>query len=469
MERQYFTFVSSLLLALAVVAAFASVGEAAGTPNIIVDFTVKSFNVTNMSIGSTVSTYGSTNLIKGGAASTNWRTLLGKLGPLVWRIPLRYFNGNVGSSAGGNFGDTNGAAYIQAIRNISGIPFVVIGGSTNDNDITTSDAASLVHYFNDNGGKNGGPVDYYVIGNEPDNGFGMDNYIFGGAGNAGYHNIAVAMRAATTRRLYLAGPSLVTWADYKYGDFNNFMSNCNADTDIIDFHKYGDGKVLGNINATYQYRDALNWLRQQINVYFGARANQINIQLGEFNYNSWYDGSWAQAFYTSRNLVHTVSTIGQVLSRGGRAYNYADNNGALGLITDGTSNNDAPAGKYVPLPSYWGIAAWTGGSYLRKLGTVMVSATSLVDGVEVYATDNKAKIVLINKSETQDQALVIQMNGKTTGIYSLYSFRRGMTATDFTNGLQFKAPLKTVSSATYQNGIISVTIPWMSVIVAIVD
>ncbi len=437
--------------------------------NITVDFTTPIQATSELSIGSCISTYadGGTNLIKG-ANNAQWRQYLQDLGPMVWRVPLYYHGGQVGSSAGGVHGGNEGAAYIGAIKAINGIPMIAVGGSTNDNDIQTNDAANLVRYFNDAGGQNGGPVDYFIIGNEPDNGFGLNNYILGGNGNAGFHAIVSGMRAASTRRLYIAGPALTAWADYKFSDFRNFFTNANTDTDIVDFHKYGDGQRYDNVNRTSQYADAVNWLRAEINNSFGARASSIGIQLGEFNYHPFYDG-WSDAFYTSRNTVHTASTIGHVLKSGGRAYQYSDNNGPLGLITNGTGYNDQPVGQHVRLPAYWGMSAWTGGVWTRRFGTTLVSTTTTLPDFEVFATDNGKKIILINKSAGSDRTAVIHLVGITSGVHSIWKYARGMDPTAFAAGVQFQPPVRTVNNQPFSGAQLQTDVPWMSVVVITLD
>lgn len=443
---------------------------AAPAANVFVDFNAHGQPTSQYSLGATVSTFadGGSNLIKGGN-SAQWRGYLRDLGPLVWRIPLYHHNGQVGSAAGGVHGGNEGEAYIRAIKDIGGIPMIAVGGSSNDNDIRANDAAALVRYFNDNGGQRGGPVIDYIIGNEPDNGFGMDPYIDGGNGSDGFHAIAVAMRQASVQPLSLAGPSLVTWADYKYGDFRKFFASAHADTDVVDFHKYGRGDPLGNLGATGEYGDAIAWLRNEIDQYFGARAGSIAIQVGEFNYNSWYAPQWRDAFYTSRNTVHTASLIGHVLRAGGSAYQYSDNNGPLGLISDGTDRNDQPAGRQLRLPAYWGLSAWSGGAWSRRHGEFMVAASTTLPELEVFATDRAKKIVLINRSESTDRQAVLALTGASSGRYSAWRYTRGMAAADFTAGKQFQPPSKIVNAAAYAQGRIAVSVPWMSVVVIDID
>lgn len=447
-----------------------SVSAADPTANVFVDFTAHGQPTSEYSLGGTISTYsdGGTNLIKG-SNRTLWTQYLRDLGPLVWRVPLFHHNGQVGSSAGNIHGGNEGEAYVRGIKGIGGIPMIAIGGTTGDNDIRATDAAALVRYFNDNGGQRGGPVVDYIIGNEPDNGFGVGNYIAGGNGSDGFHNIAVAMRQASAQPLSLAGPSLVTWADYKYGDFRQFFASSHADTDVVDFHKYGDGQPLGNLGVTSQYGDAIAWLRNEIDLSFGDRANGIAIQVGEFNYHTRYDAQWRNSFYTSRNVVHTASVIGHVLRAGGSAYQYSDNNGPLGLISDGTDLNDQPGGRHVRLPAYWGVSAWSGGAWSRRYGQSMVAATTAVPDLEVFATDNAKKVVLINKSETTDRQAVLALTGKSSGTYTAWRYGRGMDPANFASGAQFLPPVKIATARAFSQGRVVVSVPWMSVVVINVD
>ncbi|OJH42604.1 hypothetical protein [Cystobacter ferrugineus] len=437
--------------------------------NVRVDFTTHRVQTSPLSLGSCISTYadGGSNLIKGPQRDL-LRGYLADLGPLVWRIPLYHHDGQVGSSAGGVHGGNEGAQYITAIRGINGTPMIAVGGSTNDNDIRASDAAALVRYFNDGGGKNGGPVDYFIIGNEPDNGFGMSNYIQGGAGNDGFNNIVGAMRSASSRRLYIAGPSLVTWADYKFSSYQEFFSAAAPNVDIIDFHKYGDGERYDNLLRTSQYADAVRWFQGQLPTYFGSRSGSIAIQAGEFNYHPYYNG-WNDVFYTSRNLVHTASVIGQLLREGARAYQYADNNGPLGLITDGTGNNGQPSGQFVRLPTYWGLAAWTGGTWFRRYGQWMVEGTTTLPEFEVFATDESKKVLLLNKSATANRVAELELVGAASGVYSVWNFPSGMDPADFTNGPQFKPPVPGAQSQPFSGGRVQVDVPAMSVVVLFID
>ncbi|WP_266160160.1 hypothetical protein [Dyella silvatica] len=459
-------FASACLLTCFTAQAYAQTDAA----NVTVDFTQPGMPTSPWSLGATISTYadGGSNLIKG-ASQPLWQQYLQDLGPLVWRIPLYYHAGQVGSAAAYIHGGNEGEAYIRGIKAIGGMPMIAVGGSTNDNDIQASDASNLVHFFNDAGGQHGGPVDGYIVGNEPDNGFGLGNYIYGGNGSSGFHAIVAGLRQATTRPLLIAGPAFTAWASYKYSDFQTFFAAANTDVDIVDFHKYGDGKLTDNLQLTSEYEDGVNWLRQQVALSFGSRASQVGVQVGEFNYNSFYDSSWRNAFYTSVNLVHTASVIGHVLRAGGNAYQYSDNNGPLGLITDGTSNHDQPQSQNIRLPAYWGMSAWSGGAWTRRFGSVMVAASTQLPDVEVFATDNAKKIILINKSVDTDRHATLTLIGKDSGTYSAWEYVRGMDPSAFSTGPQFQPPVNIVSNMPFAQGSLGIDLPWMSVVVITVD
>ena len=288
------------------------------TADVVIDFTSPRAGsaITALSFGSCISTFAgdgqNVNIIKGGTEGAAWKSNLAALGPMVWRIPLAWNGGQPGSSASGarSYGDAG--AYIKAIKDIGGIPMIAVGGTSGDNDIVPSDAAKLVHYFNDNGGQNGGPVDYWIVGNEPDNSGQDGPYI------AAFNGIATAMRSATSRRLFLAGPTLVDYAAYKQATFNKFLDTCGAQVDRLDFHKYGAGLGLdGNLTATSRYAEAAQWLSGAVAARTST-ANRVKVHCGELNYHPSYNPTvyGAAAFYTSRNTVHTASAIGHLLNWG---------------------------------------------------------------------------------------------------------------------------------------------------------
>lgn len=415
--------------------------------------------LTSLSFGSCISTFAgdgqNVNIIKGGASGTAWKAKLGELGPLVWRIPLAWNGGTPGSSAGGarSYGDAD--EYIQAIKDIGGIPMIAVGGTTGDNDITTSDAAALVDYFNAGGGQNGGPVDYWIIGNEPDNSGADAAYI------TAFNGIAAAMRAASPSTIYLAGPTLVEYADYKQGTFNSFLDTCGAQTDRLDFHKYGSGDgLVGNLAATAEYNDAVVWLNGAI----AARSStvgRVKVQCGELNYHPFYNSPTygADAFWTSRNTCHTASAIGNLVNNGGSGYQYSDNNGPLGLISPGNANNGAPNGQRLPMPAFFGVKMWTGGNLFRRPTGSMATVTHSVSNLDVFASTGDKNIVVVNKDATQARSVVLGLTGASPTTCTIWQTAANLNGA--TVGSQFEEPTQIYSGSA--SSTITVTCPAMTV------
>lgn len=464
-------------------AILASAGQAALTAtlagctpvhaNVSVDFSaiLKGSELSPLSFGSCISTYSgdseNVNIIKGTATeSAAWRTTLGELGPLAWRIPLAWNAGRPGSSAGGarTFGDAG--EYVSAIRSIGGIPVVVVGGTSGDNDILASDAAALVHFFNDHSGQNGGPVDHWIIGNEPDNGgeaaFGMYAYIHGGKGSSGFNTIVDAMRAATGRALEIAGPSLVTYASWNEDLYDAFLDSCGDDVDVVSFHMY-DGANLT------RYSDAMTGLQQAV-ASRPSTSGRVDVQLGEYNWMWHYEEPrhGAAQFYTSRNTVAGACIIGRIVERGGRAYQYSDNNGALGLIRPGGGTDGAPTGHRLPTPSYYGLKMWTGGNLFRRPTGSMATCTTALAEVEVFASTGKKNVVVVNQALSRAHDVMLVVRGTpAAGRYEMWQTVQGMAPGDPT-GAQWKDPVG-VASGSYRNGTISFTASPMTVSTVLID
>ena len=306
-------------------------------------------------------------------------------------------------------------------------------------------------------GRNGGPVDYWIVGNEPDDSGKDAAYI------AAFNSIAVAMRGATTRRLYLGGPTLVDYAEYKQATFNKFLDTCGAQVDRLDFHKYGAGLGLnGNLTATDRYAEAGQWLRGAIAAR-SSTANRVKVHCGELNYHPSYNPTvyGAAAFYTSRNTVHTASAIGHLLNWGASAYHYSDNNGPLGLISPGNGNNGAPVGQRIPMPAYFGLKMWTGGNLFRRPTGSMATVTHSIPDLDVFASTGTKNIVLVNRSLTASRSVILSTGSVTSGAYTVWQTRAGLD-TAGTSGPQWAEPT-VVASGTISQGRVSITVPALTV------
>jgi hypothetical protein len=412
-----------------------------GGTSLVVDFRTNTLPLDSTSVGSTISTYdggGQANIIK----SATWKSNLQALGPLAWRIPIRYNNGNPGSSAGGAQSSGDAQTYIQSVKDIGGEPVVVVGGNNSDNDFTAAEASGLVHYFNDNGGQHGGPVKQWVIGNE---------YTNGGNDPVGYQSKlngwAAAMKAADST-IKLSAPAL---PDMKFADagIGQAVASSAQYLDYLSYHAY-QGASAG-LGATGDYK---TYAQQYHDKYattqnFGARAGQIQSSLEEFNWSPFYSGN--AEFYNWTNTVFNASVIGQSLSGGARAFHYSDSNGPLGLMNDGSGQNGQVGNLYTRFPAYWGVGMWTGmNGTFRRFGNNLVATTSSVANVEVYATDN-GKIIAINKDGNADKPVTIGLGGRNAnGTYTIWQTSKNAPLNN---------PSKVTDNANYTGATITVTLP----------
>ena len=120
---------------------------------------------------------------------------------------------------------------------MNGVPVVIVAGDTGDYDINPTTASQLVHYFNDKGGQNGGPINAWIIGNEP-------------GGSSYWNNLgAVAKAIATADPSVAVTISAPAIADMTQG-FGNGGSYQQAVNDVgqyltyLSYHAYvgGDGQ-----------------------------------------------------------------------------------------------------------------------------------------------------------------------------------------------------------------------------------
>jgi Glycosyl hydrolases family 39 len=423
-------------------------GGHAQSANVTINFDNPVQTLDPYAFSSTISTYGQ----NGGSIAVNQtqRDNLGNLNLGLYRVPLQWNSGNIISSASGGPSNISGDTWVNDISGFGGTPMIVIGGSTDDN-FTSQDAADLVNHFN---GTNGPLVNYWVVGNEPDNnGMTMSDYctLF----DATYD----AMKAIRSN-IYIGGPA---WSHYDATNLQSFLTCAGSRVDFIDFHDYAMGSSYLDsataLSQTMDWGNDITAIRQMINQTVPSRSSQIAIQVGEYNW------SWQQAdgypgyngddrFFQSVVTVWAASVAGSIAEAGGRGNQYSDQNGALGLTFEKTS--DATYyGQQVdsPMPIYFGLEMFTGGNLFRHFGTQMVQSTTTLSNVDVFASANSDNAVLINKDPSNTQNALVQLNGVDSGTADIWQ-------TD--SSTPFAAPIK-VGNATISGGFVSVTLPPYSV------
>lgn len=438
------------ILAFAVIGTLVTILSLAESPNTTIDFTKAGNTLADKPFSSTISTYGE----NGTAIITNaaQRTALSNLKAGYYRIPLQWNDGNIQSSAGGH-PSGSGDAWVTNVKAIGGEPQIVIGGSA-DNNFTPDDAANMVHHFNKPTSGQANRVAVWVIGNEPNNG-GMSIQTY-----CALFNQSVAKMKAVDPTIKVAGPA---WSYFDMGTLNAFLQCAGSTVDIIDFHHYAmGGNSLSDttaLNQTGDWENEVAQVKQAISQYAPASASQIEVQVGEYNW-AWqtadgYSG-WQgdDRFYQAINTVWGASVAGHIAKAGGRGHQYADLNGALGLTFE---KGDAAAhyGKQLndPMPIYYGLEMFTGGNLFRGFGSTMVSASTTLSNVEVYASNNGKNIVMINKSPAVAQTAAATLTGFSGGTADVWQ-------TDQT--APFAAPTR---KTTLQNvtGSLSYTLPPYSV------
>jgi hypothetical protein len=428
------------------------------TSNTAVDFTKTTTILAADPFSSTISTYGAYNTdITQSSAQV---TALANLHAGYYRIPLQWNGGNIISSATGGPKNTSGDAWINALDQV-GQPEILVGGSTDDN-FTPADAASLVQHFNKPASGAAHPVHLWVIGNEPDvAGMPIQTY-------CSLFNSTVAAMKAVDPTIEVAGPA---WSHFDPTVLTDFLQCAGNNLDVLDFHDYamGDGaaSTAATLAGTTGYGSQVTQAYQLIRQYAPSRANQIQVQVGEYNW-SWtiadgYNG-WQgdDRFYTAANTVFGASVAGQIAAAGARGDEFADLNGALGLTFE---KQDAAThyGQSLnsPMPIYYGLEMFTGGNLFRGFGTSMVSAQTSLSNVEIYAANN-GNIVLVNKDASATQTASLSLSGFSGGSADVWQTNQNApfsppahvaTINGVTSALSYSLPPMSVTTLVLNGGV----------------
>jgi hypothetical protein len=459
------------------------------TNNVTVNFGSPVTALPTYPFGSTISTYGADNITASSTQDTNLKNL--NLG--LYRIPLEWNNGNPISSAGGSSSTISGASWIQAIeQQVGAQPEIVLGGgsttNTQFNTINPSDAAGMVTYFNTPGTTHYDPVQYWVIGNEPDNAS-----VSAATYCSMYNSVAQAMQqaaaaiatqygASTSGATIKIGGPATAYDDTSY--IQSFLSCVTPSLlNFVDYHAYAMGSTASTDAQAFteadSYKTGLQSLQSMISSTLGAQAaSGITTQIGEYNW-SWqlgdgYTGSDAWdgtgndvRFFEPVTTAWSAATVGNIAETGSRSFQYSDQNGALGITFDDSESTALQNyGQTInsPMPIYWGIGMFTGANLFRGFGsTVVASTVTGLSNVEAFASTNSDNIVLVNENPTTTEVANVGLTGFSGGTYDAWqtcgAVNSGVSCTG--NG-QFSAPTKIVSGQSLSNAL-SVSLPPFSV------
>ena len=355
--------------------------------------------------GGTISTYGRTAI-----AQPNGSIQLQRLQDIRldgYRIPMKWNNGNIVSSAVEGPQNISGNEWISKLREIGAKVIIVIGGNHKNNDINPEDAANMVRYFKDRGT----PIKEWIIGNEPSlDGLTIEQYC------AMFNNIADAMKAVDPT-IKVGGPA---WASYDLNALRTFVQLSGTRADIVDYHHYAMGEsFLDEAEALLQtrnYENEIREIRDMIKAELPEAEYRMEIQLGEYNWSFRRDNGYPgwkgdDRFYKAVTTVWAATVAGLFAKNGGRSFQYSDLNGALGLTFE-NSEEATHFGKNIndPNPIYWGLFMFTGGNLFRHFGNEFVQATTTHNKVAIFASKSK-NVVIINQSPNSAKTVHFNFDG----------------------------------------------------------
>src|SRR5713226_801391 len=378
-----------------------------GLGNIVIDYTSPMLKLNPLAIGMDISGYEYPNVF---ANDQLEQQKLKSLGIKYMRMDLKYSTPGDPTSklvcdANGCDTQWTGDQWVQAIKAIDAQPLIIVPYST-------VDAANMVKHFNKD---TNNYVQYWIVGNEPDRA-GIPAATYSTNFNQDYD----AMKAIDPT--ITIGGGATAWYDVPF--LQTFLQQSGSRVDFVDFHGYAqEGTAPGDYTTLFQiaagYGNGINSLRSLIQQIVPARASQIGIEVGEWELN-W--GGTAQD-NTNFHSVWAASVLGNILKAGGWSLFYADKGNALygnpHTFTD-------PYGRVVNInpddtnPAYHGMGMYSGEGLFRGFGNTMVSASTTLPNVEVFASDKPKNIVVINKDQSVTQTATFSLNGVASGTIDVW-------------------------------------------------
>lgn len=304
-------------------------------------------------------------------------------------------------------------------------------------------------------------------------------------------NIWKAVNAAVPARLWGTA-----WAGYDRNSTRTYLEtvtpNMHAGTDFHYYAMYTPALTTKQafFNTTL-YADYVRRTKSDAQNY----GHDNRVMISEYNitaieYDDYPSGVYDPVHPTKQldtrvflpiNVVYMASVSGHILSEGGIALAFCNNNLMLGLFCDTRQNqpnvllDPAAVGNTMrernsPMPAYWGLAMWTGGGtpdftktpdaqvrnfphFNDTFYPVDMQATDRL--TEVFAVNNEAggyNIVVINKRENDASSVDLTFNGISSGTYDVWQTVNGPYPS------AYLSPNKITSSASYTSGV-SVSLP----------
>lgn len=352
------------------------------------------------------STYGATPLFSAAQRDAEQR-----LDARYVRVPVGFRNGRVTTSAAGTSGTLDVPALVALYKSWGYRVLIVIGGRTNDTNVEPGDTTQIVRALGV-----GSSLDYSAP-NEPNN-----------RGQSVQRQVDVAKMIlregkALHSEFTLWGP---VWTHYDRATMRTFAAGVGADLGGVDYHHYAMGSTSLSTAEALRSTPTYGQEIREVKADLAALGRPAPVNVDELNFSWRYqDGTPGgnNRFFTAVNTVWMTSALGHILSAGGRGLPYASQNGPLGIMVEAGAVNPDGRAPNTPMPAYWGIASWTGAKiWPHYKDTVYETTTSDPTG-EVFAVNNESggyNIIAINKSESSDKQLSLDLRNAGTGTYTAY-------------------------------------------------
>jgi hypothetical protein len=367
--------------------------------DVTVDFGAQTATDDSAAIGVDESTYGTPSDINDPKA----QALLKKLGVGYARIALTLADpadpaSRVTCAAGGCDTTIDPIAWVQMMESVGETPVAEFPDT-----LSPADAAAIVTHINGKGGASR-PVLYWVIGNEPNaSGESASTY------DARFNSLQAAMKKADPQ-VEIGGPATY---GFDQSFLQQFLQDCGSRADFVDFHFYQapgrqtTAQLLAEPSAMSQ---DLSTLRAMIKVTVPDRASAIAIHVGEWNFSA-DPGTLAEYAFTGFASTLDADLLGRILTAGADSLAWGSKNAMLSLLYGAVYPGDhtsAPAGytSDTPMPLYEAIGMFTGQGLFPRFGTKIASATSVLPGVDVFASAKPDEIVIVNTNAKSERVTV---------------------------------------------------------------
>ncbi len=309
----------------------------------------------------------------------------------------------------------SGGQWISAIKAVGAEPVVIVRTKS------SVDAANMVKHFNINpitrkpDPSRRNYVRRWIIGNEPSsNGYSVASY-------SGYFNDDARATKAIDPNIKIGGPT-VAWYDETW--IKQFLKLSGSRVDFVDFHGYPQkGTTKGNVPTLFRWATTtgndVSKLRRLIQATVPSRASRIGIEVGEWSLN-W--GGNAQGD-TNFNAVWTADALGHILQNGGLSVYFGTKGNAIKWSDNWVVDDmDHTVFMHVddPRAPYHGYGMFTGEGLFRSFGQSMVSTSTTLPNVDIFASTDPKNIVAINKSESVAQSAEFSLHGVSSATVDVW-------------------------------------------------